>query len=40
MLHRNHGDRFLEALSCIMPDWRTRKAQLESWEGRVLLGNR
>ncbi|MBD2491718.1 M48 family metallopeptidase [Aulosira sp. FACHB-615] len=33
LLHRNHGDRFWEALSCIMPDWRTRKVQLESWEG-------
>ncbi|MHC5748379.1 MAG: M48 metallopeptidase family protein [Nostoc sp.] len=33
LLHRNHGDGFWEALSCVMPDWRERKAQLESWEG-------
>ncbi|MHC0067540.1 M48 family metallopeptidase [Nostoc sp. UIC 10890] len=33
LLHRNHGDSFWESLSCVMPNWRTRKAQLESWEG-------
>ena len=32
LLHRNHGDGFWEALSRIMPDYRVRKAQLESWE--------
>ncbi|MBE8989439.1 M48 family metallopeptidase [Nostoc sp. LEGE 12450] len=35
LLHRNHGDGFWEALSCIMPDWRKRKTQLESWEAKV-----
>ncbi|BAY41797.1 hypothetical protein NIES2111_61930 (plasmid) [Nostoc sp. NIES-2111] len=34
LLHRNHGDQFWTALSCVMPDWRTRKAQLESWEAQ------
>ncbi|WP_199338765.1 YgjP-like metallopeptidase domain-containing protein [Nostoc sp. FACHB-145] len=24
LLHRNHGDHFWEALSCVIPDWRTR----------------
>jgi hypothetical protein len=32
LLHRHHGDAFWEALSRVMPDWRERKASLESWE--------
>jgi hypothetical protein len=32
LLHRHHGDAFWEALSSVMPDWRERKASLESWE--------
>ncbi|MBD2526202.1 YgjP-like metallopeptidase domain-containing protein [Nostoc sp. FACHB-133] len=33
-MHCNHGDAFWQAVWCVMPDWRTRKAQLKSWEGR------
>ena len=36
LLHRHHGDAFWEALSCVMPDWRERKASLESWEAGLL----
>jgi hypothetical protein len=36
LLHRHHGDAFWETLSCVMPDWRERKASLESWEAGLL----
>ncbi|MEW6496401.1 MAG: type I restriction endonuclease, partial [Cyanobacteriota bacterium] len=32
LLHRHHGDTFWETLGSVMPDWRERKASLESWE--------
>ncbi|MBD2770987.1 M48 family metallopeptidase [Iningainema tapete] len=32
LLHRHHGDAFWETLGSVMPDWRERKALLESWE--------
>jgi predicted metal-dependent hydrolase len=35
LLHRHHGDAFWEALGSIMPDWRERKATLESWEASL-----
>jgi hypothetical protein len=32
LLHHHHRDAFWETLGCVMPDWRERKASLESWE--------
>jgi hypothetical protein len=32
LLHHHHGDAFWETLGSVMPDWRERKASLESWE--------
>jgi hypothetical protein len=32
LLRRHHGDAFWETLGNVMPDWRKRKASLESWE--------
>jgi predicted metal-dependent hydrolase len=36
LLHRHHGDAFWETLGSVMPDWRERKVNLESWESSSL----
>lgn len=38
LLHRHHGDAFWETLGSVMPDWRERKALLESWEFATVPG--